>query len=268
MESAKVQVSTAKIDVDRIRRLAEKEIVSNVQLQSYENAYKVAETNKTKAEAALTAAKAAASWTVVPSPIDGVVGAIPYRTGNAVTNATSLTTVSNTKTIFAYFSVNEKTLVSLLDAVPGNTQSEKIKNIPNTSLILSDGTVYPEEGKISAISGVVNTITGSINLRAEFPNPNGLLKSGASANISIPRQITDVIVIPQKATFSQQNKIIAYKALPTSVNGQDSIIQVVISVLSLPDGQNYAVTDGLNPGDKIVMDGVATLRNGSLIKTR
>lgn len=268
LESAKVLVSTAKIDVDRIRRLAEKEIVSNVQLQSYENAYKVAETNKTKAEAALTAAKAAASWTVVPSPIDGVVGAIPYRTGNAVTNATSLTTVSNTKTIFAYFSVNEKTLVSLLDAVPGNTQSEKIKNIPNTSLILSDGTVYPEEGKISAISGVVNTITGSINLRAEFPNPNGMLKSGASANISIPRQITDVIVIPQKATFSQQNKIIAYKALPTSVNDQDSIIQVVVSVLPLPDGQNYAVTEGLNPGDKIVMDGVATLRNGSLIKTR
>ncbi|MDR1517332.1 MAG: efflux RND transporter periplasmic adaptor subunit [Dysgonamonadaceae bacterium] len=268
LESAKAQLSTAKLDVERIRVLAEKDIVSKVQLQSYENAYKTSEANKLKAEAALTAARATVGWTIVPSPIDGVVGAIPYRNGNMVTSATSLTTISNTKTIYAYFSLNEKTLAELLNAVPGHSQAEKIANIDDVTLLLPDKTAYSEKGKISAISGVINTITGAVTLRAEFPNPQGALKSGASGNISVPRKVADVIVIPQKATFSLQDKTIIYKAQKTDKPDMDSTVQAMITVLPLPDGQNYAVTSGLTDGDRFVTDGVATLRNGSLIKTR
>ncbi|MDR1742582.1 MAG: efflux RND transporter periplasmic adaptor subunit [Dysgonamonadaceae bacterium] len=268
LESAKAQLNTAKLDVERIRGLAEKNIVSNVQLQSYENACKTAEANKLKAEAALTAARATVGWTIVPSPIDGVVGAIPYRKGNMVTSATSLTTISNTKTIYAYFSINEKTLAELLSAIPGNSQAEKIANIDDVTLLLSNKSAYPEKGKISAISGVINTVTGAATLRAEFPNPQGMLKSGASGNISIPRKVADVIVIPQKATFSLQDKTIIYKAKRTDEAGMDSTVQSMITVLPLPDGQNYVVTSGLTDGDRIITDGVATLRNGSLIKTR
>lgn len=267
LSSAEAQLNTAKIDVERIRGLAEKDIVSKVQLQNYENAHKTAEANKQKAQAVLKAARAEVGWTMVPSPIDGVVGSIPYRTGNMVSSATTLTTISNTKTVFAYFSINEKTLSDLLGGTEGNTQEEKIKNIPPVSLVLPNGSTYTEKGIISTISGVINTVTGSVNLRAEFPNAQGVLRSGASGNISIPKTIRNVVVIPQKATFSQQDKIIVYKVEKTKSGDRDSTYQAIITVQPLPDGQHYAVTGGLKDGDRIVTDGVATLRNGSIIQT-
>lgn len=267
LESANANLNTAKLNVERVRPLAEKNIVSEVQLQTYENAYKTAEAVKREAEVTLRAAQATTGWTTVTSPIDGVVGSIPYRSGNMVTSATTLTTISKTGVVYAYFSLNEKTLAALLESLKGETQAEKIKNIPEVTLTLPDGSVYSEKGKISAISGVVNSQTGSVSLRASFPNKNGLLKSGGSARISIPSELHDVFVIPQKATFTQQDKVVIYKTVKDAANQNDSTVQAIISVRALPDGQRYAVTSGISEGDRIVLDGVATLRNTVKIKT-
>ena len=101
--------------------------------------------------------------------------------------------------------------------------------------------------------------TGSVNLRADFPNPNGILRSGFSGRISIPKYLENVIVIPQMATFTQQDKYLTYK-----VQG-DSVVSTIISVIPTPDGKNYVVTNGLNTGDRIVRDGIMTLSNGKKI---
>ncbi len=260
LETAEANLNTARLDVERIRPLAEKNIVSGVQLETYENAHKAAQASKAEAEAALRAAQATTSWTTVSSPIDGVIGSIPYRSGNMVTSATTLTTISNIETVYAYFSINEKAFSALLATLEGNSLAEKIGHIPEVTLTLADGTVYPERGKVSTISGIVNPGTGSVNLRAAFPNRQGMLRSGASGKIAIPRKVEDVFVIPQKSTFAQQNKVVLYKV------ANDSTVQAIVEVEPLSDGKRYVVTAGLEEGDTIVLDGIATLRNGQKIK--
>lgn len=259
MKSAKAQVNTAKINVDRIRPLVEKEIVSNVQLLTAEDSYQAAMAALAQAEASLKNARATIGWTNVSSPVDGVIGSIPLRLGSLVSSANALTTVANTSNVFAYFSLNEKELDTFLDGIDGKLQAEKIKNIPEVTLTLADGTVYPEKGRIETITGTINVTTGSANFRAEFPNREGKLRSGKSGKISIPKSMENVFVIPQKATFAQQDKILIYV-----VQG-DSVKQKVISVISTPDGKDYVVTDGLNNGERIVSDGIATLSNGKKI---
>lgn len=256
VNSAQAQVSTAEVNVERYRPLAEKGIVSNVQLQTYKNAYESAVASLEQAKASLKNAEAMMSWTRVSSPVNGVVGSIPYRKGSLVNNNNTLTTVANTSNVYAYFSLNEKKLMEFLGGIDGVSQSEKIKNIPPVSLILADGSEYEEQGRIETITGTVDVVTGSASFRAEFPNREGKLRSGTSGNIVIPRTLNNVFVIPQKATFKQQDKVLVYK-----LNG-DVTEQQIIHVVSMPNGQDYAVISGLAAGEKIVSDGVATLRNG------
>ncbi len=253
IETAEANYNTAKLDVERMRPLAEKGIISNVLLQTYENAF-------SSAEAAYESAKATLSWTKVKSPVDGIVGTLPFRLGSLVNSSSILTSVANTQHVVAYFSMNEKELLQYMRSWEGNTQAEKIKNMPSVKLLLADGSEYEHEGRIETISGVVDPNTGSVNFRAVFDNPNGLLRSGTSGQIIIPRTVKNTFLIPQKATFSQQDKILVFKY----ENGK--VKQKVISVKSTPDGKNYAVFDGLKNGDQIVTDGVSTLKDGMEIQ--
>ena len=260
LNSSQARLNTAEVDVKRIRPLASKGIVSEVQLQTFENAYKSAKATLEQAEATLKSAKASMGWTNVTSPVDGIVGDIPYRLGSLVNSANILTTVANTNNVFVYFSLNEKELNSFLNDLQGITQAEKLKNSRDVTLTLANGNLYPEKGRIETITGLVNVSTGSATLRAEFPNKEGILRSGTSGKISVPRTLHNVFVVPQKATFAQQDKVLIYKV------GGDSVSQKIISVTAMPDGKYYAVTDGLSEGDRIVTDGVATLSNGKRIQ--
>ncbi|MDR3093303.1 MAG: efflux RND transporter periplasmic adaptor subunit [Bacteroidales bacterium] len=258
--AADAQLATATLNVERMKPLAEQGIISNVQLQSYQNAESAAKAAHAQAKAQLTNAEATLSWASVKSPVDGYVGAVAYRKGSLVNNQNVLTTVANTTSVFAFFSLNEKALTQFLGGLEGKNQIEKLKHAPEITLTLADGTVYPYKGKIETIAGVVNTATGSANFRAEFPNEERLLRSGASGTISIPRYMDKVVVIPQKATFARQDKIIAYK-----VQG-DSVVQKVITVLPTPDARSYVVIDGIGEGDRIVTDGLASLSHGKKVE--
>lgn len=259
LRSAQAQVNIAKVDVNRIRPLVEKDIVSKVQLETAESTYESAVASLAQAQATLKNAEATMSWTNVTSPVDGLVGEIPYRQGSLVDKNNVLTTVANTSNVFAYFSLNEKELSAFLNTLEGNNQAEKIKNMPDVILTLADGTVYSQTGKIETITGSVNSTTGTASFRAEFPNKEGKLRSGTSGNISIPRHLENSIIIPQKAAYAQQNKTLIYL-----VQG-DSVVQKVISVLPTPDSKSYVVTDGLKDGDRIVTDGIVTLSHGKKI---
>ena len=253
--TARASVSTAKINVDRLRPLAEKGIISEVQLATAEESYK-------SAQAVLKNAQEAVKWSQVISPVDGVVGRISYRQGSLVNSSNILTTIANTTDVYAYFSLNEKALMSLLNNIKGNTQAEKIKNLPEVTLILADGTEYSEKGQIETISGMVNVTTGSANFRAKFPNKNGFLRSGISGKVIIPQEVSDVFVIPQQSTFQLQDKILVFK-----VQG-DSVAQAVVDAVPLPDGQSYVINSGLYEGERIIESGVTTLRHGSKISVK
>jgi membrane fusion protein, multidrug efflux system len=253
IENAQASYNTARLDVERMRPLAEKGIISKVKLSTYENSF-------TSAQAALDQAKAALGWTTVTSPINGIMGAVSYRLGSLVDKANVLTTVANTTNVIAYFAMNEKDLYEFMRSWAGNSQKEKIENMPPVKLLLSDGSEYEESGRIETISGVVDATSGAVNFRASFPNKKGFLRSGSSGKVIIPEVLKKVLVIPQKATFSQQDKILVFK-----VQG-DSVVQKTIVVKSTPDGKDYAVIEGLANGDKIVTDGIVSLKNGKKIK--
>lgn len=260
VSSAKAQVNTAQLNVDRIEPLAKDGIVSVTQLNTYKNALESAKASLNQAQAQLKNANETRSWTNVTSPVDGVVGSIPFRQGSLVNSSNTLTTVSSTKNVFVYFSINEKDLVSMLDGLEGKTQAEKISHLPDVMLRMADRSIYSEKGKIKTITGQVNVSTGSVTLRAEFSNPDGILKSGFSGNIIIPRDLEKVIVISQDVTKTQQDKYLAFR-----VEGDTVAVQTLITVIPTPDGKSYVVTDGLKVGDRIITEGLATITDGKKI---
>lgn len=257
--SADAMLNNAALNVKKTRPLVEEGIVSEFQLETVLNAYETAKASKKQAEAALSNAQATKGWTTVTSPVDGIVGAIPFRLGSLVNSAVALTTVSNTKEVFVYFSLSEKDLMNFLRTTPGKNQSEKIKNSAPVILHLSNGVEYSHKGKIETITGMIDPQTGSVNFRAVFPNPDGILRSGYTGNISIPVVMDKVFVIPQKSTFSLLNKILVYKVQ------QDTVIQIPIDVIPIHGGQEYVVTGGLSTKERIVTDGIITLKQGKKI---
>jgi membrane fusion protein, multidrug efflux system len=253
LKEARARYDTALLDLERMRPLAEKKIISDVRIKSYEHSF-------SSAKAALEQAEASMEWVTLSSPVDGVVGSINYRLGSLVKDADIITTVANVTGMIAYFSMNEKEMYEFLKELQGETMEEKIKNIPDVRFIMPDGSLYEKSGRIDTISGLVDQVSGTVSIRALFPNESKLLFSGTSGKVVIPQRVRDALVIPQKATFEQQDKTIVYRLQAEAVN------QTVINVTSTPDGKNYVVRNGLTVGDKIVLDGHMNLSNGQKIK--
>lgn len=257
VEAAKAQLAQAQLSYDSKKTLREKNVVSDYDLMTAENTLLSAKASLAQANAQLVNAQNSLSYTEVKSPADGVVGTLPYRVGALVgpSMPTPLTTVSDNNQMYVYFSMNEKQIMSLTRQYGSTTSA--VKNMPDVTLRLSDDSLYAHTGRIETISGVVDQATGTAQIRAVFPNNEGLLLSGTSGNVIIKRDLKNVIVIPQAATFEVQNKTFVYGI----VNGCASAKQV--SVSRLQDGNRYVVTSGLKEGEVIVSDGAGLLREGT-----
>ena len=193
--------------------------------------------------------------------MDGVVGPIHYRTGSLVDASRTLTTVASTEDVFAYFSLNEKKLQRFLDRLKGESQSEKLAQLPSVTLLLADGSEYAETGRVETVTGTVDGTTGAATFRVRFPNPSGALRSGASGNIVIPDRVEDALVIPQTATVSIQDRIIVFKVREDSVFRQNILVEAI-------DGDRYRVLSGLAEGERIVTEDVHSLGEGQRIRIR
>ena len=133
--------------------------------------------------------------------------------------------------------------------------------MPTVKLQLIDGTIYDVEGKVDAITGVIDQSTGSVSIRAIFPNKGNVLRSGGSANVIIAYLMENVINIPQTATQEIQDKKFVYVLQP-----DNTVKYTEITIFNLDNGKQYLVTSGLNAGDKIVIEGVQTLKDGMKIQ--
>ncbi|WP_442587621.1 efflux RND transporter periplasmic adaptor subunit [Pedobacter sp. AW31-3R] len=263
IKTAEAQVSTAKLAVVKVKPLVEKDIVSAYELESAQYTYESALASLAQAKAALVNAQTNLGYTTVTSPVNGVVGSIPFRLGSLVSSANTdaLTTVSSIGNVYAYFAFNEKRLLAFTKDSTGKTLGQKLAKLPEVSLILADGSSYPGKGKIETVNGLINTETGSANIRARFPNPQGLIRSGSSVTVRIPNEISNAILIPQSATFELQDKQFAV------VVGKDGKTKnVAITVNENTAGNFFVVETGLQAGDQIVLEGVATLKDGTQIK--
>ena len=263
IKTAEADVATAKLQVNKVKPLVEKDIISHYELDMAQNTLQTKEAALAQAKATLENARVNLGYTTITSPVNGVIGSLPYKLGSLVTGSTTepLTTVYNTATVYAYFAMNEKQLLDFSTDSTNSSLQTKLNKIPKVTLLLSNGTVYEHTGKIETVNGQINTATGSANFRAAFTNPKGLLHSGSSATVRIPTVVKSGIVIPQNVTYQLQDKRFAYV-----VDNQNKIKNVPIGVMDNTPGQFYIVTDGLRSGDKIVIESVSNIKDGTEIK--
>ncbi len=261
VNTASAQCNTVKMAYDNSVKLRENNVIGDFELNSAKNNYESAKAQLAQARAALASAKEMLGFCYVKSPTAGVVGTLPYKEGAMVSASSmpALTTVSNISTIEAYFSMTEKDVLSMTKAA--GTMQAAINTYPDLKLQLADGTMYSETGRLVKASGVIDAATGSVQMIARFPNPQRLLKSGASGAIVVPRSDNNAIIIPQNAATQVQDKIFVY------VLGKDNKVKYIeIKVDPQNDGKNYVVLSGLKAGDRYVTNGTTKLTDGMEIK--
>jgi len=252
--AARANVNAAQVEVDKLKPLVEKNIISNVQLET-------AKAKLQQAKSGYNSIAANIDYGNIKSPVDGYVGSINLRKGALVSPSSQvpMTTVSDISKVYAYFSMNEKEYLDFIQNAEGKDIEEKIKKLPKVQLLLANGSLYEEEGTIETINSQVNANTGSISFRAVFDNPSRILTNGNSGKIKIPKVYTDAVVVPQEATYEQQGSIYVYKV------GEDGMATSTKIETTAEVGNLYVVASGLQKGDKIVAKGANKLRGNSKI---
>lgn len=266
--AAQAAVNAAQVEVNKLKPLVAKNIISSVQLQT-------AQANLAQAQAQLQQARASqqqavanykssqanVDYSIVRAPISGVVGSLPLKVGSLVgpSDTTALTTISDTREVYAYFSMNEKEYLDFLEKSKGSTVPEKIKNLPMVQLKLANGSVYPEKGKVETVTGQIDATTGTIQFRVAFPNAQRLLSNGNSGTIMLPNAYDNVFVIPESATYEQQGMVYAYK-----VEGNKKVKNTAIGVSERINNMAI-VTSGLKKGDQVVAMNVDALKDDTEI---
>lgn len=260
---AQANVNTAATNANNNKILLDQNIIGAPAYQTSANQLNAARASLSQAQAALIAARKNLSYATVTAPTSGVVGVIDYKEGALVSPSTLLTILSNNGEMEARFSINEKEVLALTDNGQRSLQSA-LSALPEVTLLLANGERYPYKGKIVSMSGVLDPATGSANVRAIFPNPNGMLRSGNTGQILMPNNYNDVIQIPQSATYEVQDMKFVYV-----VNDSNILKSRPIQVAPENDGKTFIVTGGLKPGEKIVIEGVGvSAKEGMKIKPK
>lgn len=256
VKSAEANLATAKLNLESTEVLREKNVVQDYDLNAARNELTVAEAALAQAQAQEMSARNNLSYTEVKSPVDGIASMIAYRVGALVSSSISepLVTLSDDSNVYAYFSLNESQITSLTEQY--GSLDEFMKRMEDVELQMAGGRMYGKKGHISAVSGIVTTGTGTVVLRADFPNDRGLLRSGGSATVMVPTTLAQAVVIPQSATYELQNKTFVYKV----VNGKAQ--SAPVTLYRLNNGTEYVVEEGLQPGDVIIAEGAGLVKEG------
>lgn len=257
--TAEANEATAKQTLDGKEMLYRDKVISDFELRTAQNSYKSAKAALLEAQAELLDAQNNYSYTEVKSPVDGYAGTTSYRVGALVSSSMTdaLIDVSDNSDMYAYFSMTEKQVLAL--TAQYGSLDKALESFPEVSLKLNDGSIYELKGKVDVISGIIDKTSGTVSLRAVFANPNKRLLSGGAANVVVPYEKEQCLVIPQGGTYEIQNKIFAYKV----VDGK--AVSTPITVFEINDGAEYIVESGLQAGDIIVSEGAGLLKEGTVV---
>lgn len=263
VEVAQANVNTAQTNATNNKILLDKNIIAPTAYQTSLDALNAAKAQLNQAQANLISAQKNLSYCVVKAPAAGIVGTIDNKEGSLVGPSSLLTVLSDNGGMEAYFSMTEKEILALTEGGKRSI-SQAIPTLPAVQLQLADGEIYPEKGKIISISGVLDQATGSALVKAAFPNPDGMLRSGNTGKVLIPNPQSGIIMVPQTATFEIQDMKFVY------VLGDSAKVHAVpVTIDANNDGKNYIVTSGLQPGQQIVVEGVGvSVRDGMMIKPK
>ncbi|GAB4044490.1 efflux RND transporter periplasmic adaptor subunit [Spirosoma litoris] len=261
---AKANLDKAALEVARLTPLVENNVVSDVQLKAAQSAYAAAKANVEQARSIVGNANVNLNRTLITAPASGFIGRLPYKVGSLVgrTELQPLTTLSDVHEVFAYFSMSEVDFLHFTEQSSGNSIADKIKKLPPVDLVLADGKAYVQKGRIELVSGQFDKTMGSISFRAVFPNAQGLLRSGITGRVRIPEAHPSAVVVPQEATFERQDRVFVY-ALADSNKVVSRPLQIAGK-----SGNFYLITKGIQPGERIVREGLDRLRDGDVITPR
>jgi len=171
-----------------------------------------------------------------------------------------LTLLSDVHNVHVYFSLGEKDFIDFKEQYPGETLKDKLKSLPPVTLLLADASSYAQEGKIDMIDGQFDKTTGAITLRANFPNAQGLLRSGNTGKVRLSLVHKDALLVPESATVDMQDKVFVF-----AVGDSSKVKKQAITIVG-KSGDNYLVKDGVKVGDQIVLSGVDKLQEGMVIQ--
>jgi membrane fusion protein (multidrug efflux system) len=260
--SAEAAVVNANLEVERLTALVQNKVISDFQLKSAKATAQAAKANVEQAKANVSTASINLGYTVIKAPVSGYIGRLAKKRGSLVnpSDVEALTQLSDVHEVHVYFSLGEKDFVNFKTQYPGQTLKDKIKQLPAVTLLLADNTEYAKTGKIDIIDGQFDKTTGAITVRATFPNPAGLLRSGNTGRIRLSLEHKDALIIPGSATIEMQDKVFVF-----TVGDSSKVKKQAITIVG-KSGENYLVKDGVKAGDQLVLSGIDKLQEGMVIQ--
>jgi membrane fusion protein (multidrug efflux system) len=261
LHSAEASEGNAQLEVDKLTPLVANNVVSDYQLKTAKATYQVAKANIESAKANVATAQINLGYTLIKAPVNGYIGRLIKKQGSLVSpqDVDALTQLSDVHDVHVYFALGEKDFIGFKEQYPGETLKDKLKRLPSVSLLLADGSVYAKQGKIDVIDGQFDKTTGAITIRANFSNPDGLLRAGNTGKIRLSLTHKDAVLIPTDATIEMQDKVFVF-ALADS----NKVKKMPITIVG-KSGTNYLVNDGIKAGDQIVLSGIDHLQEGEVI---
>ena len=208
-----------------------------------------------EANAELSMAETHLSFTTIRAPFDGTIDRIRFKKGSLIDEGNVLTTISNNKEIYAYFNMSESEYLDYKTRAKDDIYNK-------VGLLLSNNEMHKYKGIIETVESEFDNTTGNIAFRAKFPNPEYLLKHGETGKIQMIVPLKNALIIPQKATFEIQDKIYVY------VVNQNNVVQSRNIVIKQKLSNIYIVKSGLNANEKILIDGIQTVKEGDKIKAK
>jgi membrane fusion protein (multidrug efflux system) len=247
------EAKTKKLQVERIRLMVDKKVISSTELEVATAQLEAAESGVNEANSILQNAKINLGYTFIRAPFDGVVDLIPFKRGSLINSGTQLTSMSNAGDVFAYFKLSEAEYIKLAGGELKNNRFSKQRR--KVELLLADGTRYNHPGVIETMEGGFDPATGSIAVRARFSNPQQLLKHGSSGKIIMNKTMPDALLIPQASAFSIQDKNYVFVV-------DDQNIAHARNFTTVARTDKHFVTTGLRDGERIVLEGALQLKDG------
>ena len=265
VDAAKAQVSTARaalssaqLNLDGKEKLYAQKMVGESDLLRARHAKEEAYSQVEAAQAELESARIQLGYTTICSPADGTIGMIEYRVGELVETdgENHMVIISDNNYLHAYGALSEEAISGLLKDFNCKTTDELLEKLPPVTLYSNWGYKLDEKGHVDAISGTVEQDNGGTYIRASFYNPTEKLRNGSNGYIELPYVLHHVIVIPQEAVVDINNKYLVYKV------ADGKAVETEVTIFPYNDGQNFVVTDGLEPGDSIIAEGAGFVTDG------
>jgi membrane fusion protein (multidrug efflux system) len=253
--SAEAEVLAGALERDNTRLLFERNIVAKAELDLEEAQLAILQAKLEVARAEVERASVALDLAQVRAPFAGIVNRVLRKGGSAVAEDELLTTISDARDVHAYFALSEREMLAYAKAAPEGRPRE-------VRLVLVDGSALPEVGTVDATASEVDKETGSLTMRARFANPGGLLKHGAKAKVVFRESVPNALLVPQVATFDVQGNIYAY------VLDEANIARARKLTVRCRVGDAFVVDEGIQPGERFVLQGVQRVRDGEVVVAR